>query len=111
MNKDIIINRVEKYLNICFKNIRIASIEEIKILESIEENNTLKIKLSGDKEILKTAFNNIENVIISEDMLTILNILEENSLSKDLLDIIKEINFKIEDFNNYATNRKPISFF
>ena len=101
MNKELIISQGEKYLNECFKNIRISSLDEIEL--RITEDSIIFI---GEKNVVTRAFNDVEGVEIKEN-----NFIIDNREFEELKEVIDELNLKIKDFNNYAGNRKPISIF
>lgn len=94
------INNAEKYLNKCFKDLSIKEIEKIKL------NDNQLIEFTGNREILLEAFKNSDSVKINDTTIEIKNI-----TFQELKESISQINNLIDDFNNFASNRKGINFF
>lgn len=105
--KNIVIENSEKYLKESFKNIRISNIERITLDETQEKDDYYIIKYAGDYNILRESFINIEEVLIGDSFIKFKN----NIVEEEIREIIDILNVKIDDFNIYAKDRKPISFF
>lgn len=105
--KDIIIRETEKYLKNSFKNIRIKNIQKIELIGSKEDDDFKLIEYIGDYNLLKESFKDIDEVLIEKDIIKV----NKNINKDEFKEIINLINIKIEDFNVYSNNRKPIEFF
>lgn len=99
MNTKQILKPAEKYLNDCFKNISIKSIEKIEI-----DKKDGEIFFKGDVNLLNYAFKDIDEVEIKGNKI----IIPEDDISV-FKEFITQINVEIEDFNIFASQRKGIN--